>query len=144
MIFNGTLLVQIGNFLITYWFFNTFFLKKGYAVVMAEDKEFAHLQERVVTYKQLAHEAVQKKEAAWLTYSHELQQEKPALRSEYTVFMNITEKQPVIPSQDNKKLVEELVPVLTSLVCHPELVSQASRKASPGTAGSNPLKKDTP
>lgn|GEM_PF-6269715 len=118
MIFNGTLIVQIGNFLVTYWFLNTFFLKKGYAIVEAENNDLQELHNRIRSYKQWAHDAVQKKEQVWNTYSGLLNAEKPQLDINHYKSMHIAEQSLEYIPAPPQKTVSELSALLVKKVTH--------------------------
>lgn len=97
MIFNGTLIVQIGNFLITYWLLQNIFLKKGFIIVADENKELEEIQARIALYTQSLHEATRKKEQDWERYKEILFNKKPTLQESALVFVTI--KEPILKQQ---------------------------------------------
>ena|SRR3990167_612352 len=118
MLFNGTLIVQMGNFLITYWFLNTFFLKQGFIAVSTENQEMDSLQDSIVTYKKVAYEALQKKEQAWHGYSTALRSEKPQSIVQQHVGLHIEEKPRVVLEPFSQKTFAELTAILVKRVIH--------------------------
>lgn len=115
MIFNGTLLVQIANFVITCWFLNTFLLKKGYSVVTEKENELADIRARIDECKHNAQQLIQKKEAAHKVYKNTVLRDVPSQQLEAPVFMHIKENVHEIVC-DKKKIVTELTPVLEKLL----------------------------
>lgn len=118
MIFNGTLIVQIGNFIITYWFLKTLFLKKGYTVLTQENAELDEVRTRVGMYQQAAQDAVQKKEQSALAYTKTIHAQKPAVAVESYKSMHIDDEPLTHHAVPTKKMIAELASVVVHKVTH--------------------------
>ncbi len=115
---NLTLLVQIGNFWITYYLLSKILLKPALRLLAQEQQELTHKEEVIIGDQEKLSRILLKKREELLDYQHALCEKFPAVPTHIPQFTSTSIQVTPLAAAQKKQLVHEVADVLVQKVSH--------------------------